>query len=37
MHVYYLDPDTYGFGGYYDSSVPDELNLNLYEPKINFN
>ena len=34
-HVYYLDPDTYGTGSYYDST-PDELEINLYEPKIRF-
>lgn len=31
-HVYYLDPDTYGFGAYHDN----KLEINLYEPKIIF-
>ncbi len=35
QHVYYLDPDTYGLSSYGDAT-PDELELNLYEPKINF-
>ena len=34
-HVYYLDPDTYGLGAYNDRT-PDEMEINLYEPKINF-
>lgn len=34
-HVYYLDPDTYGLG-LFKNSTPDDLELNLYEPKINF-
>ena len=34
-HVYYLDPDTYGLG-LFENSMPDYLELNLYEPKINF-
>ena len=35
QHVYYLDPDTYVLYSYQDSS-PDELELDLYEAKINF-
>lgn len=34
-HVYFLDDETYGLGSYNDST-PDELELNLYESKINF-
>ena len=35
QHVYYLDPDTYGLNTYLDET-PTELELDLYEPKINF-
>lgn len=35
QHVYYLDGDTYGMGSFVDET-PDELELNLYESKINF-
>ena len=34
-HVYYLDPETYGIGTFI-SDVPNEIELNLYEPKITF-
>ncbi|MBP5722463.1 MAG: hypothetical protein J6X18_02625, partial [Bacteroidales bacterium] len=34
-HVYYLDTDMYGMGSYYYGN-PDELELDLYEAKINF-
>ena len=34
-HVYYLDDEVYGLGSYNDTT-PDELELNLYEAKINF-
>ena len=34
-YVYYLDPDTYGLSSYNDGT-PNELELNLYEPKIRF-
>lgn len=35
VHMYYLDTETYGTGSYYDNMC-DELELDLYETKINF-
>ena len=35
QHVYFLDDETYGLSSYYDDTS-DELELNLYEAKINF-
>lgn len=35
-HVYYLDTDTYGENYFSVDGTPDELELNLYEPKITF-
>jgi len=35
-HVYYLDTDTYGENNFSVDGTPEELELNLYEPKITF-